>query len=86
MALSIKNDETEALVRELARRTGSSVTGAITDAVRSRLDHLDALDSRRAVERLERMRVIASDAAPRWPDSSPADASAWLYDERGLPA
>jgi antitoxin VapB len=35
--LNIKNEETIRLVRELSRRTGQSMTGAITVAVREQL-------------------------------------------------
>ena len=37
MALSIKNDETERLVREVARATGESLTVAIQNALKERL-------------------------------------------------
>jgi len=38
MALSIKNPETEALARELAERTGESITVAINIALKERMD------------------------------------------------
>jgi antitoxin VapB len=38
MAMNIKNPETERLARELARRTGESLTLAITVAVKERLE------------------------------------------------
>ena len=37
MAVSIKNEETERLARELAKRTGVSITEAITTALREQL-------------------------------------------------
>jgi antitoxin VapB len=37
MAVSIKNQETERLARELAKRTGVSITEAITTALREQL-------------------------------------------------
>ena len=40
MGLSIKNGETERAIRELADLTGESMTGAVTQAVRERLDRL----------------------------------------------
>ncbi len=86
MALSIKNAETEALARDLATRTDNSVTGAITDALRHQLELLDATDDDAAFARLERLRAISADAANRWPRTDAGDATAWLYDERGLPA
>ena len=38
MALNIKDDETDRLVRELAAETGQSITEAVRDAVRSQLE------------------------------------------------
>lgn len=38
MSLNIKNPETNRLARELARRTGESVTTAITVALKERLE------------------------------------------------
>lgn len=38
MSLNIKNEQTVRLVRELADELGVSMTAAITDAVRARLD------------------------------------------------
>ena len=40
MGLNIKNPETYRLVEELAKRTGESMTAAVTIAVRERLDRL----------------------------------------------
>ncbi|MCK6453623.1 MAG: type II toxin-antitoxin system VapB family antitoxin [Alphaproteobacteria bacterium] len=41
MALSIKNPETEKLARQVARRTGETVTAAVTQALRERLRRLE---------------------------------------------
>src|SRR5271157_2643474 len=40
MSLNIKNDETYRLVEELAKLTGETLTGAVTQAVRERLERL----------------------------------------------
>jgi len=40
MALSIKTEEADRLARELARRTGESMTQAVTRALRERLERL----------------------------------------------
>lgn len=45
MGLNIKNERTHALVRELAALTGESQTSAIEEAVRRRLEELQASDS-----------------------------------------
>ena len=38
MALSLKNQETERLARELARQTGENLTTAVTLAIKERLE------------------------------------------------
>jgi antitoxin VapB len=40
MGLNIKNPETERLIKELADATGQTLTGAVTDAVREKLDRV----------------------------------------------
>jgi antitoxin VapB len=40
MSLNIKNEETHRLAQELARLTGESMTAAVTEAVRERLDRV----------------------------------------------
>jgi antitoxin VapB len=40
MSINIKDSETDALVRELAKRTGETITGAIRTALRERLQRL----------------------------------------------
>jgi antitoxin VapB len=86
MSLSIKNAETVRLARELAARTGESVTRALTIAVEERLERLAEAGGPGRAERLERVRFISQDAARRWvePQRS-ADHGDLLYDERGLP-
>ena len=42
MALSIKSIETEHLAREIAARTGESLTGAIQKALEERLERLNS--------------------------------------------
>jgi antitoxin VapB len=89
VSLNIKNERTVALVRELARRSGTSQTAAIEDAVARRLAELgtDAeahVDSRRdAAEQVLadlRRRLTAADK------KAIERAEADLYDDRGLPA
>ena len=52
--LNIKNEETCQLARELAELTGETMTGAITVALRERLER-----QREIAERLKRMRAIS---------------------------
>lgn len=87
MSLNIKNPQTVALVRELARRTGLSQTSAVEEAVRAKLAQIAADaggDSNRikvdellaeldqSVTAQQRRRIRAEEAE--------------LYDEEGLPA
>lgn len=86
MALSIKSPEAERLARRLASATGESVTGAITTAVRERLERIEASAGDTARARADRLTAIAADAAPRWAESlREADHGDLLYDEKGLP-
>jgi antitoxin VapB len=83
MALSIKNPQTEELARELATRTGESITEAVETAVRSRLASLDrpsmATRGRQRAERLLRQRDDLPDLDTRSADEILG------YDDRGLP-
>jgi antitoxin VapB len=83
MALSIKNDETERLARQVARETGESLTEAIQKALQERWERLKAR---------RRSQVLAShvedllrrvDALPDL-DSRPEDEILG-YDEHGAP-
>jgi antitoxin VapB len=86
MGLNIKNEETQQLSRELAAVTGETITGAITVAVRERLERVRAGDPDEISHRRSRLRRIADDAGPRWsPDLNTRDHGDLLYDERGLP-
>ncbi len=83
MALNIKNAEAQRLTQELAALTGESLTTAVTEAVRERLDRLRG---ERRGGLAERLLAIGRDCAPRlkepWRSADHADL---LYDERGLP-
>ena len=84
MSLNIKNAETYRLVRELADLTGESMTGAVTEAVRERLDRLRRTDDREGIA--ERIHAIAEDMRARLPnDFFDIDHGELLYDEDGLP-
>ena len=86
MGLNIKNPETHRLVRRLAELTGESLTGAITEAVRERLERVEREQSREW--RLKRMRDIAEETGRLLKDA-PWDSTTFadeLYDkETGLP-
>ncbi len=84
MGLNIKNDETCQLARELAQLTGESMTGAITVALRERLEREK---HERSVEaRLKKIRAIAERCSRNLKPGPPAvEHGDFLYDERGLP-
>lgn len=82
MALNIKNAETEALIKQLALRTGESQTAAVRIAVRERLERLAV--PRRATA--EEIMAIGQDIARQLGEPlRTLDLDDWLYDEWGLP-
>ena len=84
MSLNIKNEETCRLAGELARLTGETMTGAITLALRERLEREKR--ERSVEERLRRMRATAKQCAELLREGGPpVDHGELLYDERGLP-
>ena len=84
MSLNIKNEEACRLAGELARLTGETMTGAITVAVRERLERERR---ERSVEaRVRKMRTVAERCAELLgPGPSAVEHGDVLYDERGLP-
>ena len=84
MSLNIKNEETCRLASELAELTGETKTGAITVALRERLEREQR--ERGAEARLHKMRAISKRCAEFLRDGGPAvNHGDLLYDERGLP-
>ena len=84
MSLNIKNDETCRLARELADLTGESMTGAITVALRERLEREKRKQDKDAL--LRDIRTIAERCArDLQPGPSAVEHGDFLYDERGLP-
>jgi antitoxin VapB len=87
MAVSIKDPDTDHLIRELARRTGETQVVAVRTAVAERLARLDHARASLRRSRRERLRAIALDTAPRLVGTlRSTDIGAVLYDDRGLPA
>ncbi len=83
MGMNIKNDETQKLAHELSELTGESLTAAITEAVRERLERLQNLQGAGLADRLLR---IGKDCAAHLKEPfRSADHGDMLYDERGLP-
>jgi antitoxin VapB len=83
MALNIKNEETRKLAQELAKLTGESMTAAVTEAVRERLDRVRG---EHGVGLADRLLKIGKDCAThlREPFRS-VDHGELLYDQKGLP-
>ena len=83
MALDIKNQDTHRLVKELASLTGESMTEAVTEAVRERLDRLRR---QRGAGLAARLLQIGRNCAPRLKEHAPAgDHGNLLYDDQGFP-
>ena len=84
MGLNIKNEETCRLAGELARLTGETKTGAITVALKERLERERR---ERSVEaRVKELHAIGEHCASLLSDGpSAVEHGDFLYDERGLP-
>jgi antitoxin VapB len=83
MALSLKDPEADRLAREVAARTGETLTMAVIVALRERLARLRGRSKRRRLR--DELREIAQ-RCRQLPtlDDRPADEILG-YDERGLP-
>ncbi|MDE0306923.1 MAG: type II toxin-antitoxin system VapB family antitoxin [Albidovulum sp.] len=84
MSLNIKNEKTCALARELAILTGETMTGAITLALRERLERER---HRRNIDvRANELRAIAERCGNLLGSGpSAVEHGDLLYDEQGLP-
>lgn len=85
MALSIKDEDTDALVRKLAARKKLSMTQAVKLAVSNELARSEEVG---AAERERRRRAIKAiqERAAALPELMTAEeVDAWMYDENGLP-
>lgn len=81
MSLNIKSREAHGLARELAAATGESMSGAVTEAIRERLERVRG---RRGMA--SRLLSIGTDCAAHLPEAVlRVDHGDLLYDERGLP-
>lgn len=83
MGMNIKNEETYRLTKQLAKLTGESLTTAVTEAVRERLDRVRREPG---VDLAERLLIIGRDCAAHLKKPfRTVDHGDMLYDERGLP-
>lgn len=85
MALNLKNQETERLARELARRTGESLTVAVTVALKERLERQDR--GQKHESRMDWLERITKETAAIMNDGrSSKELMDELYDDQtGLP-
>lgn len=75
MALSIKTDEADRLARELSRLTGETMTDAITQAMRERLERLRA-EREAQGDYVARMKAFVRERAGRY-DPRPVTRQEW---------
>ena len=81
MAISLKSEEAEILVRRIAAVTGESMTGAIVTALRERLDRLESQQPSLAAQLHEIARRAA--ALPELDGRTSEEIIG--YDEIGVP-
>lgn len=80
MSMNIKNEETHRLAQELATLTGQSMSAAVNEAIREKLQRVKNKGM------AERIMKIAKEAAPLWKEPYKSiDHGDLLYDEKGLP-
>ncbi|OJU40880.1 MAG: hypothetical protein BGN97_16925 [Microbacterium sp. 69-10] len=86
MSLNIKNERVHELVRQLAEQTGQSMTSAIEDAVRRRLDEVTGAREAEIARRRAAIDAAVESARliPRTGKST-EEIMDEMYDEMGLP-
>jgi antitoxin VapB len=83
VSLNIKNEKAHRDARELARLTGESMTAAVVEAIRERLERVRG-NAKKGIA--ERVRKIARESGPLWKEPfRSVDHGDLLYDEKGLP-
>jgi len=84
MSLNIKSPEAHELAREVADITGESLTTAVREALRERLERLQGEETPHLADRLL---TIGRDCAGRLPEPyRSAEHGELLYGDDGLPA
>lgn len=84
MGLSIKDEEIDQLARAVAAATGQTITEAIRDSLRHRLDELDR-DKEREAYKARLLALGKEVAAQMKPPFSSTDHGDLLYGPDGLP-
>ncbi len=83
MSLNIKNNDAHKLARKVARLTGESLTQAVTESLRERLQRIE---HKPAVRLSERLIEIGRDCSHRLKEPfRSGDHGDLLYGEDGLP-
>ncbi|HET9406890.1 MAG TPA: type II toxin-antitoxin system VapB family antitoxin [Candidatus Sulfotelmatobacter sp.] len=83
MSLNIKNEETHRLARELALLTGESMTVAVSEAIRERLERVRGNSDQDLAERI--LKIGRECAAHLKEPYKSMDIDELLYDEKGMP-
>ncbi len=85
MTVLIKDDEADQLIRELAERTGETMTDAVKQAVRERLQRVPLNESQIAARKRKLAELLAYfDALPHINEHL-SDDEIVGYDENGVP-
>lgn len=82
MSMNIKSEEAHRLARELSELTGESITTAVTEALREKVNRLKNKETESLSEKLL---AIARSCASHLKGKSLPDHGEFLYDENGLP-
>ena len=83
MSLNIKDEETHRQAKELARLTGESMTAAVSEAIRERLDRVRGKPRNGLAGRL--MKIAKECSAHLKEPYKSMEIAELLYDENGLP-
>lgn len=83
MSLNIKDPETHRLAQALARETGETMTHAVAQALRERLDRVRR--RKRPGDTAAELVAIGRRCAGALKSNKPVDHAELLYDDRGLP-
>lgn len=86
MSLNIKNKKAHQLAAKLAKLTGETMTEAVTQALRERVERVQKERSQKEEGLAEKLVAIGKDVASRLKEPYlTADHADLLYDENGLP-
>jgi antitoxin VapB len=83
VSLNIKNEEAHRMARELASVTGESMTVAVSEAIRERLERVRGDSKENMAERI--LKIGRECAAHLKEPYKSIDIDELLYDEKGMP-